>query len=258
MHAYRSHTCGELRKSHVGETVKLSGWLHRRRDHGGVMFIDLRDHYGLTQIVFNPGSPGFGTVERLRAESVITLEGKVVARDESLVNPNLATGEIEVVAGEVTVQSEAAELPLPVFGEPDYPEEIRLTHRYLDLRRETLHKNMILRSQVIASLRRRMLEQGFTEYQTPILTASSPEGARDFLVPSRIHPASLLTGKARAAKCRTARSRGFLMLKRWRSTVPTSRTCATRSNWRMCPNSSRMTARRASVSSPRSLAAVDA
>ncbi|HCE21038.1 MAG TPA: aspartate--tRNA ligase, partial [Hyphomonas sp.] len=117
MHAYRSHTCGELRKSHVGETVKLSGWLHRRRDHGGVMFIDLRDHYGLTQIVFNPGSPGFGTVERLRAESVITLEGKVVARDEGLVNPNLATGEIEVVAGEVTVQSEAAELPLPVFGE---------------------------------------------------------------------------------------------------------------------------------------------
>ena len=188
MHAYRSHTCGELRKSHVGETVKLSGWLHRRRDHGGVMFIDLRDHYGLTQIVFNPGSPGFGTVERLRAESVITLEGKVVARDEGLVNPNLATGEIGVVAGEVTVQSEAAELPLPVFGEPDYPEEIRLTHRYLDLRRETLHKNMILRSQVIASLRRRMLEQGFTEYQTPILTASSPEGARDFLVPSRIHP----------------------------------------------------------------------
>ncbi|HRX75420.1 MAG TPA: aspartate--tRNA ligase, partial [Hyphomonas sp.] len=167
---------------------KLSGWLHRRRDHGGVMFIDLRDHYGLTQIVFNPGSPGFAVVERLRAESVITLEGKVVAREEGLVNPNLATGEIEVVAGAVSVQSEAAELPLPVFGEPDYPEEIRLKHRYLDLRRETLHKNMILRSQVIASLRRRMIEQGFTEYQTPILTASSPEGARDFLVPSRIHP----------------------------------------------------------------------
>ena len=188
MHAYRTHTCGELRQSHVGETVKLSGWLHRRRDHGGVMFIDLRDHYGLTQVVFNPGSPGFATVERLRAESVITLEGKVVARDESLVNPNLATGEIEVVAGEVSVQSEAAELPLPVFGEPDYPEDIRLKHRYLDLRRETLHKNMVLRSQVIASLRRRMIEQGFTEYQTPILTASSPEGARDFLVPSRLHP----------------------------------------------------------------------
>ncbi|MCA8897087.1 MAG: aspartate--tRNA ligase [Hyphomonas sp.] len=187
MHAYRTHTCGELRKAQVGETVKLSGWLHRRRDHGGVMFIDLRDHYGLTQIVFNPGSPGFPVVERLRAESVITLEGKVVAREDGLVNPNLATGEIEVVAGEVTVQSEAAELPLPVFGEPDYPEDMRLKHRYLDLRRETLHKNMILRSQVIASLRRRMIEQGFTEYQTPILTASSPEGARDFLVPSRIH-----------------------------------------------------------------------
>ena len=188
MHAYRTHTCGELRKSHVGETVRLSGWLHRRRDHGGVMFIDLRDHFGLTQIVFNPGSPGFEMVERLRSESVITVNGTVVARDEELVNPNLASGEIEVVAGEVSVQSEAAELPLPVFGEPDYPEDIRLTHRYLDLRRETLHKNMTLRSDVIASIRRRMVEQGFTEYQTPILTASSPEGARDFLVPSRLHP----------------------------------------------------------------------
>jgi aspartyl-tRNA synthetase len=188
MHAYRTHTCGELRKSHVGETVKISGWLHRRRDHGGVMFIDLRDHYGLTQIVFNPGSPGFATVERLRAESVITVEGKVVARDAEPVNANLATGEIEVVGGEVSVQSEAAELPMPVFGDHSYPEEIRLKHRYLDLRREQLHKNMILRSQVISSLRRRMVEQGFTEYQTPILTASSPEGARDFLVPSRLHP----------------------------------------------------------------------
>ena len=188
MHAYRTHTCGELRKSHVGETVKISGWLHRRRDHGGVMFIDLRDHYGLTQIVFNPGSPGFATVERLRAESVITVEGKVVARDAELVNANLATGEIEVVGGDVSVQSEAAELPMPVFGDHSYPEEIRLKHRYLDLRREQLHKNMILRSQVISSLRRRMTEQGFTEYQTPILTASSPEGARDFLVPSRLHP----------------------------------------------------------------------
>jgi len=188
MHAYRTHTCGELRQSNVGETVKVSGWLHRRRDHGGVMFIDLRDHYGLTQIVFNPGAPGFEMVERLRTESVITVDGKVVARDASLVNKNLATGEIEIVAGEVTVQSEAAELPLPVFGEPDYPEDIRLTHRYLDLRRETLHANMTLRSEVIASLRQRMLGQGFTEYQTPILTASSPEGARDFLVPSRLHP----------------------------------------------------------------------
>ncbi len=188
MHAYRTHTCGELRKSHVGETVKVSGWLHRRRDHGGVMFIDLRDHYGLTQIVFNPGSPGFATVERLRAESVITVEGKVVARDADLVNANLATGEIEVVGGAVSVQSEAAELPMPVFGDHSYPEEIRLKHRYLDLRREALHKNMVLRSNVIASLRRRMVAEGFTEYQTPILTASSPEGARDFLVPSRMHP----------------------------------------------------------------------
>lgn len=188
MHAYRTHTCGELRTSHVGESVKLSGWLHRRRDHGGVMFIDLRDHYGLTQVVFNPGAPGFETVERLRTESVVSIEGKVVARDSSLVNANLGTGEIEVVAGAVAVLSEAAELPLPVFGEPDYPEDIRLKHRYLDLRRETLHKNMILRSNVITSLRRRMVAEGFTEYQTPILTASSPEGARDFLVPSRIHP----------------------------------------------------------------------
>ncbi|MEL7481294.1 MAG: aspartate--tRNA ligase [Pseudomonadota bacterium] len=188
MHAYRSHTCGELRKSHVGEKVKLSGWLHRRRDHGGVMFIDLRDHYGLTQIVFNPGAPGFEAVERLRAESVITVDGEVVARDPELVNEALATGEIEVVARDVEIQSEAAELPLPVFGEPDYPEDIRLTHRYLDLRRETLHKNIILRSEVIAAIRRRMVKQGFVEYQTPILTASSPEGARDFLVPSRLHP----------------------------------------------------------------------
>ena len=188
MHAYRSHTCGELTKSHVGETVKLSGWLHRRRDHGGVIFIDLRDHYGLTQCVFNPGSPGFETVERLRAESVLTVNGKVVARDESLVNPNLETGEIEVVAGEVTVQSAAAELPLPVFGEPEYPEEVRLKYRFLDLRRETLHSHIMTRTKVISSMRTRMQDKGFTEFQTPILTASSPEGARDFLVPSRLHP----------------------------------------------------------------------
>ncbi|MEL6566893.1 MAG: aspartate--tRNA ligase [Pseudomonadota bacterium] len=187
MHAFRTHTCGELRKSDVGTSVKLSGWLHRRRDHGGVMFIDLRDHYGLTQCVFDPDFPAFAIVERLRTESVITIEGEVIARDAELVNDNLATGEIEVRVKEASVQSEAAELPLPVFGEPDYPEDIRLTHRYLDLRRETLHKNMVLRSEVIASIRRRMVEQGFTEYQTPILTASSPEGARDFLVPSRLH-----------------------------------------------------------------------
>ena len=188
MHEYRTHTCGELRDSDVGKAVKLSGWLHRRRDHGGVMFIDLRDHYGLTQCVFDPDFPAFSVVERLRTESVITIEGEVIARDAELVNENLATGDIEVRVKEASVQSEAAELPLPVFGEPDYPEDIRLTHRYLDLRRETLHKNMILRSDVIASIRRRMVEQGFTEYQTPILTASSPEGARDFLVPSRLHP----------------------------------------------------------------------
>ncbi len=188
MHEYRTHTCGELRKSDVGKAVKLSGWLHRRRDHGGVMFIDLRDHYGLTQCVFDPDFPAFSVVERLRTESVVTIEGEVIARDAELVNENLATGDVEVRVKEARVQSEAAELPLPVFGEPDYPEDIRLTHRYLDLRRETLHKNMILRSDVIASIRRRMVEQGFTEYQTPILTASSPEGARDFLVPSRLHP----------------------------------------------------------------------
>ncbi len=187
MHAYRTHTCGQLRTEDVGQTVKLSGWLHRRRDHGGVMFIDLRDHYGLTQCVFDPDFPAFAVVERLRTESVITIEGEVLARDASLVNDNLDTGAIEVRVKEASVQSEAAELPLPVFGEPDYPEDIRLTHRYLDLRRETLHKNMILRSNVIASIRKRMVGEGFTEYQTPILTASSPEGARDFLVPSRIH-----------------------------------------------------------------------
>ncbi|MEM8634709.1 MAG: aspartate--tRNA ligase [Pseudomonadota bacterium] len=187
MHAYRTHTCGALRKTDVGQTVRLSGWLHRRRDHGGVMFIDLRDHYGLTQCVFDPDFAAFAVVERLRSESVITVEGEVVARDDDLVNENLDTGHIEVRVKEASIQSEAAELPLPVFGEPDYPEDIRLTHRYLDLRRETLHKNIALRSDVIASIRRRMVEQGFTEFQTPILTASSPEGARDFLVPSRIH-----------------------------------------------------------------------
>jgi aspartyl-tRNA synthetase len=188
MSAYRTHTCGELRPVHAGQPVKLAGWLHRRRDLGGVLFIDLRDHYGITQIVFNPGSAGFAVVERLRVETVISIEGVVVARDAATVNGELATGEVEVRASDVRVLGEAQELPLPVFGEPEYPEEIRLKHRYLDLRRETLHANILLRSQVIASLRRRMIDQGFTEYQTPILTASSPEGARDFLVPSRVHP----------------------------------------------------------------------
>ena len=187
MHPYRSHTCGQLRAADTGKTVRLSGWIHRKRDHGGLVFIDLRDNYGLTQLVFAPETPGFATVERLRAESVICVEGEVVARTPDTVNPNLPTGEIEVQAKGVDVLSEAAELPLPVFGEPDYPEEIRLKHRYLDLRRETLHRNILLRSQVIASIRRRMTDQGFNEFQTPILTASSPEGARDFLVPSRLH-----------------------------------------------------------------------
>ena len=187
VNAYRTHNCGELRASHVGETVKVSGWLHRKRDHGGLLFVDLRDHYGLTQCVLTPENEHFSQVEHMRVESVLTFTGKTVARQADAINPNLATGEIEIQIAEVEVQSEAAELPLPVFGEPDYPEDIRLTHRYLDLRRDTLHKNMALRSDVIASLRGRMLEQGFTEYQTPILTASSPEGARDFLVPSRLH-----------------------------------------------------------------------
>lgn len=188
MHAYRSHTCGALRASDAGSAVRLSGWVHRKRDHGGLLFIDLRDHYGLTQLVLHPETPGFEAVERLRAESVIKVDGEVVARDAAVVNPNLPTGEIEVRVQGVEVLSEAAELPLPVFGEPEYPEEIRLKHRYLDLRRETLHKNIVLRSRVIQSIRNRMFGQGFLEYQTPILTASSPEGARDFLVPSRLHP----------------------------------------------------------------------
>jgi aspartyl-tRNA synthetase len=188
MHAYRSHTCGALRLTDAGAQVRLSGWVHRKRDHGGLLFIDLRDHYGLTQLVLHPETPGFAVVERLRAESVIRIDGEVVAREAGTVNANLPTGEIEVRVKAVEVLSEAAELPLPVFGEPEYPEEIRLKNRFLDLRRETLHRNIVLRSKVISSIRRRMVDQGFLEYQTPILTASSPEGARDFLVPSRMHP----------------------------------------------------------------------
>ena len=188
MHAYRSHTCGALRLTDAGAQVRLSGWVHRKRDHGGLLFIDLRDHYGLTQLVLHPETPGFAVVERLRAESVIRIDGEVVAREAGTVNANLPTGEIEVRVKALEVLSEAAELPLPVFGEPEYPEEIRLKNRFLDLRRETLHRNIVLRSKVISSIRRRMVDQGFLEYQTPILTASSPEGARDFLVPSRMHP----------------------------------------------------------------------
>ncbi len=188
LHAYRSHNCAELRAAHVGETIRLSGWIHRKREHSNVLFVDLRDHYGLTQIVAAAGSDVFKILDDVRAESVVTVEGLVVARDAATINPNLKTGEIEIHAKLVTVQSSAQELPLPVFGEADYPEEIRLKYRYLDLRRERLHANIVLRSNVISSIRRRMIDQGFTEFQTPILTASSPEGARDYLVPSRVHP----------------------------------------------------------------------
>ncbi|ODU20888.1 MAG: aspartate--tRNA ligase [Sphingomonas sp. SCN 67-18] len=188
MHAYRTHNCAELRAANVGETVRLSGWVHRKRDHGNLLFVDLRDHYGLTQIVTDVDSDAFKAIEGARAESVITVTGTVVARSADVVNPNLATGEIEVRAREVTVQSAAQELPMPVAGDAEYPEDIRLRYRYLDLRRERLHRNIVLRSNVIASVRRRMIDAGFTEFQTPILTASSPEGARDYLVPSRVHP----------------------------------------------------------------------
>ncbi|HZB70290.1 MAG TPA: aspartate--tRNA ligase, partial [Sphingomicrobium sp.] len=188
MHAYRTHSCAELRSADVGSTVRLSGWIHRKRDHGGVLFVDLRDHYGLTQVVADVDSPALPVLERLRVESVVTIDGNVKARAEGTTNIGLPTGEIEVYAREVTVQSAAAELPMPVAGEADYPEDIRLKYRYLDLRRERLHDNIVLRSAVIASIRRRMIDQGFTEFQTPILTASSPEGARDYLVPSRVHP----------------------------------------------------------------------
>ncbi|MBU6297730.1 MAG: aspartate--tRNA ligase [Alphaproteobacteria bacterium] len=188
MHPYRTHTCGELRKQHVGSHVRLSGWVNRRRDHGGLLFIDLRDHYGVTQCVIEPDAPAFGEVDKARSEWVMTLTGSVVARTEDTVNKDLPTGEIELRIEDVAVQGMAAELPLPVFGDLDYPEDTRLKYRFLDLRRERLHRNITLRSKVISSIRRRMIEQGFTEFQTPILTASSPEGARDFLVPSRIHP----------------------------------------------------------------------
>ena len=188
MHRYRSHTCAALRKSDAGAAVRLSGWVHRVRDHGGLLFIDLRDHYGLTQIVADPDSPAFKAAETVRGEWVIRVDGLVKERTAETINPNIGTGEIEVFAQEIEVLSAAKELPLPVFGEPDYPEDVRLKYRFLDLRRETLHRNIVKRTQVIADMRRRMTEIGFAEYATPILTASSPEGARDFLVPSRIHP----------------------------------------------------------------------
>jgi aspartyl-tRNA synthetase len=186
-HRYRSHKCGDLRKSDIGATARLSGWVHRVRDHGGLLFIDLRDHYGLTQVVVDPDTTAFKTAERLRSEWVVRIDGKVRERPEGTINPELATGEIEVYASEIEVLSEAKELPVPVFGEPDYPEDLRLTYRFLDLRRETLHAIIMKRLAITRSIRARMHEAGFNEFPTPILTASSPEGARDFLVPSRIH-----------------------------------------------------------------------
>jgi aspartyl-tRNA synthetase len=188
MHAYRTHSCGELRAAQLGERVRLSGWVHRKRDHGGVLFVDLRDHHGITQIVAKANSEPLRVLEHLRLESVVTVTGEVVDRGAEARNPNIPTGEIELAAEEVSVRSAAEELPLPVAGEADYPEDIRLRYRFLDLRRERLHRNIVLRSKVIASIRRRMVDQGFIEFQTPILTASSPEGARDYLVPSRVHP----------------------------------------------------------------------
>ncbi len=188
IHAYRTHTCAALGADAVGSSVRLSGWVHRKRDHGGVLFVDLRDHYGITQIVADSDSPALPVLEGLRVESVITIDGDVKARSEGTVNPNLPTGAIEVFARNVKVLSRAEELPLPVAGEQEYPEDTRLRYRFLDLRRETLHGNIVKRTKIISDMRRRMEGAGFTEYSTPILTASSPEGARDFLVPSRIHP----------------------------------------------------------------------
>ncbi len=188
MHAFRSHTCAELTKDHVGQNVRLSGWVHRVRDHGGILFIDLRDHYGITQVLCDPDSAAFSAVEKVRSEWCIRIDGEVKARDPELVNPKLPTGEVEIFIRDIEVLGSAAELPLMVFGDQDYPEETRLRYRYLDLRRESMQRNMVLRSDVVASIRRRMWDKGFREFQTPIITASSPEGARDFLVPSRLHP----------------------------------------------------------------------
>jgi aspartyl-tRNA synthetase len=188
MHAFRTHTCADLTAANVGDTVRLSGWVHRIRDHGGVLFVDLRDHYGITQVLCDPDSPVFAEVDKVRSEWCIRIDGEVKARDESLVNPKLPTGEIEVFIRDIEVLGAAEELPLIVFGDQEYPEETRLRYRFLDLRREAMQRNMTLRSDVVTSIRKRMWDQGFREYQTPIITASSPEGARDFLVPSRLHP----------------------------------------------------------------------
>src|SRR3954466_5912082 len=188
MHAYRTHTCGALRLSDAGITARLAGWVHRKRDHGQLLFIDLRDHYGITQCVIDVSSPLFAQIDALRLESVVSFTGRVVRRSPETVNPNLPTGEVELVIDAYELLSAAEPLPFPVNSDAEYPEEMRLGYRFLDLRRERVHANIMLRSQVIASIRRRMIEQGFAEFQTPILTASSPEGARDYLVPSRLHP----------------------------------------------------------------------
>ncbi|UWQ19185.1 aspartate--tRNA ligase [Jannaschia sp. M317] len=188
MHAYRTHTCAGLTKEDVGETVRLAGWVHRIRDHGGVLFIDLRDHYGMTQLICDPDSPAFAEVEKVRAEWCIRIDGTVKARDAALVNAKIPTGEIEVFVRDIEVLGSAKELPLQVFGDQEYPEETRLKYRFLDLRRDVMQRNMLLRSNVVRSIRNRMWDQGFNEFQTPIITASSPEGARDFIVPSRLHP----------------------------------------------------------------------
>ena len=193
MHNYRTHKCDELRSDNIGEQVRLSGWVHRIRDHGGLLFIDLRDHYGVTQCVVEPGTEAFSVAEKVRSEWVVCLTGTVKARMDETINvdksiSSLPTGDIELFINEIEILSKSEELPLPIFGEPDYPEDIRLKYRFLDLRRETIHSNIVLRSKIIQSIRKRMLDANFNEYQTPILTASSPEGARDFLVPSRMHP----------------------------------------------------------------------
>ena len=188
MHKYRTHNCSELRSSHENNTVKLSGWVHRKRDHGNLLFIDLRDHYGVTQCVIENTNKNFKILEKIKPDSVISVTGKVLKRTKETINKDLPTGEVEVEFKELDILSEARELPLPIFGEQDYPEDIRLKYRFLDLRRQTMHENIILRSKIISFIRKKMMELGFNEFQTPILTASSPEGARDFLVPSRLNP----------------------------------------------------------------------
>ena len=215
MHRYRTHTCGELRAADVGRPARLSGWVHRKRDHGQLLFIDLRDHHGITQCVVNAASPPFAAASALRLESVVTMSGTVVARGADAVNPKLPTGEVEIAVDELVLQSAAETLPLQVAGDAEFPEETRLRYRFLDLRREKLHRNVVLRSQVIASIRRRMIAAGFAEFQTPILTSSSPEGARDYLVPSRIHP-----GKFYALPQAPQQFKQLLMVAGLRSVLP--------------------------------------